>query len=256
MSNSATPWTAACQASLSFTVSWSLFKCMSTQVCDVILPSHPLLPPSPPVLNPSHYQGLFQWVGSSHQVTKVLELHSASTSVLPVNIHGWFPLGFTSFISLLPKGLSRVFSSITIQRHRFFGVHLSLQSKYHICTWLLENHRLTIQTFVSKVMSLLFNMLSRFIIAFFPKSNHVMLIMCKWKSLSHVRLFATPWPIQSMEFSRPEYWCGYTFPSPGDLPNPGIEPRSAAFQANSLPTELKTIIYPNCMSQLYSHYNI
>ena len=55
--------------------------------------------------------------------------------------------------------------------------------------------------------------------------------------LSHVRLFVTPWPIQSMEFSRLEYWSGYPFPSPGDLPNPGLEPRSPAFQADSLPAE-------------------
>ena len=48
----------------------------------------------------------------------------------------------------------------------------------------------------------------------------------KWKLLSRVQLFATPWTIQSMEFSRPEYWSGEPFPSPGDLPNPGINPRS------------------------------
>ena len=59
----------------------------------------------------------------------------------------------------------------------------------------------------------------------------------KLKSLSRVQLFATPWTIQSMEFSRPEYWSGYPFPSPGDLPNPGIEPSSPALQADSLPAE-------------------
>ena len=52
----------------------------------------------------------------------------------------------------------------------------------------------------------------------------------KRKSLSHVQLFATPWTIQSMEFSRPEYWSGQPFPSPGDLPNPGTEPRSPVLQ--------------------------
>ena len=57
------------------------------------------------------------------------------------------------------------------------------------------------------------------------------------KSLSRVRLFATPWTIQSMEFSRPEYWSGYTFPSPGDLPNPGMEPRFPALQTDGLPSE-------------------
>ena len=59
-----------------------------------------------------------------------------------------------------------------------------------------------------------------------------------WKSLSRVRLFMTPWTIQSMEFSRPEYWSGQPFPSPGDLPDPGIKPGSPALQADSLPTEL------------------
>ena len=59
----------------------------------------------------------------------------------------------------------------------------------------------------------------------------------KWKSLSLVQLFATPWTIQSMEFSRPEYWSGLPFPSPGDLLNPGIKPRSPTLQADSLPSE-------------------
>ena len=57
------------------------------------------------------------------------------------------------------------------------------------------------------------------------------------KSLSRVQLFATPWTKQSMEFSRPEYWSGKPFPSPGDPPNPGIESRSPALQADSLPAE-------------------
>ena len=59
----------------------------------------------------------------------------------------------------------------------------------------------------------------------------------KRKLLSRVRLFATPWTIQSMGFSRPEYWSGEPFSSPGDLPNPGIEPRSPTLPADSLPAE-------------------
>ena len=51
------------------------------------------------------------------------------------------------------------------------------------------------------------------------------------------RLIAIPWTLQSMEFSRPDYWSGQPFPSPGDLPNPGIEPTSPALQADSLPAE-------------------
>ena len=58
-----------------------------------------------------------------------------------------------------------------------------------------------------------------------------------WKLLSHVWLFVTPWTIQPINFSRPEYWCGFHFPSPGDLPNPGIKPRSPTLQADSLPAE-------------------
>ena len=64
-----TPWTAACQASLSISNSWTHVH----QVSDAIQPSHPLLSPSPPAPNPSQHQGLFQWVNSSHEVAKVLE---------------------------------------------------------------------------------------------------------------------------------------------------------------------------------------
>ena len=63
---------------------------------------------------------------------------SASASVLPVTIQGWFPLGLTGLISLLSKGLWRVFSSTTVQKHQFFSAQLSLWSNSHICTWLLE----------------------------------------------------------------------------------------------------------------------
>ena len=61
--------------------------------------------------------------------------------------------------------------------------------------------------------------------------------MSEWKSLSHVWLFVTPLTIQSVELSRSEYWSGEPFPSPGDLPNPGIEHRSPALQVDSLPAE-------------------
>ena len=66
---------------------------------------------------------------------------SASASVLPMNIQCWFPLGLTGLI-LLSKGLSRIFSSTTIQKHQFFGVQPSLWSNSHIHTWLLEKPQL------------------------------------------------------------------------------------------------------------------
>ena len=63
---------------------------------------------------------------------------SASASVLPINTQDWFPLGWTGWVSLLSKGLSRVFSNTTVQKHQFFCTQLSLQSNSHIHTWLLE----------------------------------------------------------------------------------------------------------------------
>ena len=63
---------------------------------------------------------------------------SASASVIPMNIQDWSPLGWTGWISLQSKGLSRVFSNTTVQKHQFFGAQLSLQSNAHIHTWLLD----------------------------------------------------------------------------------------------------------------------
>ena len=106
-------------------------------VGDAIQPSHPLSSPSPPVLSLSQHQGLFKWVSSSYQVAKVLGV-STSTSVLPVNTQDWSPLGWTGWISFLSKGLSRVFSNTTVQKHQFFSTQLSLQPNSNIRTWLLE----------------------------------------------------------------------------------------------------------------------
>ena len=74
---------------------------------------------------------LFTWGGQSIGVSDL-------ASVLPMNTRDWFPLGWTGWISLQPKGLSRVFSNTTVQKHQFFGAQLSSQSNSHIHTWLLE----------------------------------------------------------------------------------------------------------------------
>ena len=110
-------------------------------VSDAIQPSHPLLSPSPPAFNLSQHQGLFQWVSSLHQVAKRFGV-SASASALAMNIQDRFPLGWTGLISVQSKGLSRVFSNTTVQKHQFFGAQLSLWSNSYIHTWLLEksNH--------------------------------------------------------------------------------------------------------------------
>ena len=94
-------------------------------VSDAIQPSHPLSSHSPPAYNLSQHQGHFRWVNSSHQVEESIGV-SASAALLPVNIQDWFPLGLTGWISLQSKGLSRVFSNTTVQKHHFFGAQLSL----------------------------------------------------------------------------------------------------------------------------------
>ena len=97
---------------------------------------------------------------------------SASALVLPINIQGWFPLGLTGLISLLSKGLPRVFFNTTVQKHQFFSTLPSLWSSSQIQYMTTgKTIALIIWTFVGKVMSLLFNMLSKFIIAFLPKSK-------------------------------------------------------------------------------------
>ena len=99
------------------------------RVGDAIQPSHPLVSPSPPAPNPSQHQGLFRWV-SSAWVSQSIGV-SASTSVLPMNIQNWFPLGWTGWIFLQSKGLSWVFFSFfsskasVLQCSAFFIVQLS-----------------------------------------------------------------------------------------------------------------------------------
>ena len=89
-----------------------------------------------------------------------------------MNIQGWFPLGLTGLISLLSKGLLKVFSSTTVRKHQLFGTQPSLLSNTHIHTKTTgKTIALTIQAFVSKVMSLLFNTLSRFVIPFHPRNK-------------------------------------------------------------------------------------
>ena len=127
-----TPWAAVCQAPLSSTVSWSLLK--FTSVKSMILSNHLIL------CSPfSSYLQSFPASGSSPMSRLFSSGHqsigaSTSASALPVNIQGSFPLGLTILISLLSKGLSRVFSNTTVQKHQFFCAQLSLWSNSHIHT--------------------------------------------------------------------------------------------------------------------------
>ena len=118
-----TPWTVACQASLSITNSWSLLKLTSRWHGKLMIRWHPTISssviPFSSCLQPVPTSGFFpmsQFFASGGQTIGV----SASASVLPMNTQDWSPLGWTGWISLQPKGLSRVFSNTTVQKHQFF----------------------------------------------------------------------------------------------------------------------------------------
>ena len=103
---------------------------------DAIQSSHPLLSPSPPAFNLSQHQDLFQCVSTSHQIAKNW---SFSFSISPSNEYsGLISFRIDWFDLLAVKGLSRVFSNTTVQKHQFFGAQLSLWSISHIHTQLLE----------------------------------------------------------------------------------------------------------------------
>ena len=164
-----TPWTTARQASLSITNSQSSPKPISIESVmpfNHLILCHPLLllPQIPPSIRVFQMSQLFASGGQSIGV-------SASTSIHPMNIQDWFPLGLIGLISLQSKGLSRVFSTLrwkaSILRHSaFFIVQLS-----HPYMTTGKTTALTRQTFVGKVMSLLFTMLSRLVISFLPRSK-------------------------------------------------------------------------------------
>ena len=136
----ATPWTAASQSSLSFTIFQSLLKFMSTEP---VMPSnhlilwHHLLLPSLSFPASGSFP-MSQFFASGGQSIGA----STSASVLPMNIQDWFPLGLTGLIPLQSNELSRIFSSTTVQKHEFFGAQPFLLSYSHICTWLLEKPQL------------------------------------------------------------------------------------------------------------------
>ena len=103
---------------------------------------------------------------------------SASVLVFPVNIQGWCPLGLIGLI-LQSKQLSRVFSSTTIRKHQFFVAQPSLQSNSHPYITTGKNIALNTWTFVSKLMSRLYNILSRYVMAFLPGSKCLLILWLK-----------------------------------------------------------------------------
>ena len=163
----ATPWTAARQASLSITNSRSSLKLMSIES---VMPSNrfTLCSPLPSCLQSFPASGSFpmsQFFASHGQSIGV----STSASVLPMNIQDWLPLELT-WISLLSNGLSGVFSNTTVQKHLWCSAFFIVQLSHPYMTT-GKTIALTRQNFVGKVTSLLFNMPSRLVITFLPRSK-------------------------------------------------------------------------------------
>ena len=111
-----------------------------------------------------------QLLASGGQSTGV----SASASILPMNTQDWSPLGWTGWI-LQSRGLSRVFSNTTVHKHQFLGTQLSSQSNSQIYTWPLGKPWPWLKTFVGKVISQIFNLLSRLVINFLPRNKRLLI---------------------------------------------------------------------------------
>ena len=139
------------------------------QVSDTIQTSHPLSSPSPLALNLSQHHGLFKWVSSSHQVAKVLEFQLQHQSFQ------WSPLEWTGWISLTSKGLSRAFSNTQFKSFNFLVLSFLYSPALTSIHDYWKNIALTRQTFVDKIMSLLFNMVSKLVITFLPRSKRLLI---------------------------------------------------------------------------------
>ena len=132
----ATSWTPAYQASLSLTISLSLLKVM---FIESVMPSNHLILCNSLLLLPQSFPASGSFPMSWCFASGGQNIGTwASASVLPMDVQGLFPLGWTGLISLMSKGFSRVLSSTTVQKHKFWGTQPSLWSNSHIHTWLLE----------------------------------------------------------------------------------------------------------------------
>ena len=155
-------------------------------ISDAIQPSHPLMPSSPSALNLSQHQGLFQWVVCSHQMTKILELQLQHQSFqwifrvdLPQEWLLWSPCSPRDFQKSSP---APQFKASILWHSALFTVQLS--QPYLTAGKIIV---FTIQTFVGKVMSLLFNRLPRLVIAFLPRSK---CLLISWLQPLYAVIFA------------------------------------------------------------------
>ena len=151
-------------------------QCHAHRVSDAIQPTHPLSPPSSLALNLSQHQGLFQWLGSSHQVTKILQLqHQSFQWIFRVDfLWDWLVWSPCSPKDSQESSPAPQFESINSSAlSLLYGPTLTSIHDY----W--EYIALTTWTYVGKVMSLLFNRLFRFVIAFLPRSTHLLMSWLK-----------------------------------------------------------------------------
>ena len=140
---------------------------------------HPTI--SSPIIPFSFFPQSFP-ASESFQMSKLFESDgqsigvSAPASVLPVDTQDWSPLGWAGWISLQSKGLSRVFSNTTVQKHQFVGAQPSLKVQLsHPYVTTGKTIALTRRTFVGKVMSLLFNMLCKLVVVFLSRQKHLLI---------------------------------------------------------------------------------
>ena len=140
------------------------------RVRDAIQPPHPMSSSHLQSFSASGSFPMSQFFPSGGQRIGV----SALASFLPMNTQDWFSLAWNGWISLQSKGLSRVFSNTTVQKHQFWA-QLSFYQLSHLYMTTGKTIALTRWTFVGKVMSLLFNMLSRLVITVFPRSKHLLI---------------------------------------------------------------------------------
>ena len=132
MSDSATSWAAACQALLSSTISYSLLTFLSIEL--VVLPNHLILC-CHLLLLPLIFPSIWVFSNESALLIRWPKYWSCSFNISPSNVYsGLISFRIPGLVSLLPKGLSRVFSRTTIQKHQFFGTQPFLWSNCHICT--------------------------------------------------------------------------------------------------------------------------
>ena len=208
--------------------------CSNSWLIESVMLSNHLILCCPWLILPSIFPTMKVFSSESALPIRKLQDFGALASVLPVNIRGWLPLELTGLIPLLSKGLSRVFSSTTVQRHQFFGLSLfycpALTSVHDY--W--RSHSLDCLTFVGKVTSLLFNTLSRRLRFWIIKFHLFLHLKCssdrafsflwelrflrfkasnpkisKGKKYSLFKIYSTHWNIESLQEA--EWIQGYDF---------------------------------------------